>query len=82
MAAKLLKENFRFKKAAGPKVWTSSSRQDPIYEDIDIENHCQKRRRDSNQKRNSQNIIYGFITAKEVAKFRPGPETGVKSEYY
>ena len=61
-----------------PKIWTLSERQDPVYEDIDIEKFRQKRKINSYQNRNSSNIIYGYITAKEVAKFRPitSPKSG------
>ena len=65
-----------------PKIWTISERQDPVYEDLDIANFSQKRKKDSREKRNSSNTIYGYITAKEVAKFRPCSISSIESRYY
>ena len=62
---------YHFNSASESKIWTISERQIPVYKDFDIENFRQKNKRDSNQERNSSNIIYDYITAKEVAQFRP-----------
>ena len=72
----------KFNMTSEPKIWTISERQDPVYEDLDITHFSQKRKKDSREKRNSSNIIYGYITAKEVAKFRPCSISSIESRYY
>ena len=76
------RHNPQFNMTSKPKMWTISERQDPVYEDLDIANFSQKRKKDSREKRNSSNIIYGYITAKEVAKFRPCSISSIESRYY
>ena len=56
---------------------TSLENSDPLYQEIidDIEKHSDTLQEDVNTKddliNTKDNIIYGLITAKEVAKFRP-----------
>ena len=78
---KYLTENTRYhiNSASESRIWTFSERQVPVYKDLDIENLRQKNKRDLNQKRNLSNIIYDYITAKEVAQFRPCSLTSLKN---